>query len=78
MVFTGQKSNDLSFRDTDLVPDADASDLPGPHQFIGGVPADTEDGHQILYPEGQGQIVKGAVFSPQDVHPFSLTPGRCR
>ena len=58
VVFTGQKSNDLSFWNTDLVPDANASDLPSPHQFIGGVPADAKDGHQILHPEGQGQIVE--------------------
>ena len=77
MIAAGQKSNDLSFGDTDFVPDTDASDLPGPHQLIGGVPADAEDGHEILYPESEGQLVEGAILSLQDDHPFSPTPGRC-
>ena len=71
-----QKVYDLLLGDADLPSDPDASDLPGPHQLIGGVPADTQDGHQVLHPEGEGQLVKGVVSSLQGGHPFLPTPGR--
>ena len=40
-----------------LPTDTDASYLSAADQLVGGVASDAENGHQVLYPQGHGQLM---------------------
>lgn len=45
------------FRYPQLTANANAAYLPTSHQLICCIPADAENGHQILHPEGQQESI---------------------